>query len=68
MERHLLIQAKADVVVFHVAACQDCQLPIPFYNASERDVWMQRHIEGTGHKVHEATEIRISTQEVTRCE
>lgn len=37
----------------HLALCQDCRplLPTPFLNEDERDLWVEKHVEGTGHAV-----------------
>lgn len=57
-----LLQGPADVDVYHLAGCHDCEpsLPQPFAVRSDRDVWVAEHHISTGHRVSLGTEIRIA--------
>jgi hypothetical protein len=59
----ILLQASADVTVFHMANCEGCELEMPFDVRAERDVWAGLHIAGTEHKVSIQTMVRIDTRE-----
>jgi hypothetical protein len=66
MRQTILIAQPADVMVFHLAICRQCDgpdhvLPIPFEDPIEREKWAMAHTEGTSHfSVNFSTEIRIN--------
>ncbi len=68
MRQTITINEPAEVTIFHMAVCVNCDdgrnlLPIPFAVKSERTDWVRTHFAASGHDIRELTEIRVVSEE-----